>query len=172
MAFAFGAGELQSEQGEPCLRGGDHLAPGIAGLPDQVGQVAIHQQGQKQEQTAELSREAARGHRELAVIGDSSGSGMERRGPFGILAPGQAGEAFFVQDLPDGGGTQGSLFGFQDALNVIDGEVLFAHAEDQLAGRVFLGLGMRAMLEFTEEVGLGAAEMVTQIGRASCRERV
>jgi hypothetical protein len=87
---------------------------------------------------------------------------MERRRPFGILASGQAGEAFFAQDLPDGGGTQGSLLGFQGASDVIDGEVLLAHPNDQFASRVFLGLGMRAALDLTEEVGLGAAEMVTQ----------
>src|SRR2546427_9232190 len=48
------------------------------------------------------SREAARGQGEFAAIGDGSGRGMECRGTFGILAPGQAGEAFLVQDLPDG----------------------------------------------------------------------
>ena len=88
MAFAFGTGELQSQQGEPCLRGGDHFAAGITGLPHQARQIAIHQQRQKQEQAAELSREAARGQRELAAIGDGSGSGKERGGTFGILAPG------------------------------------------------------------------------------------
>ena len=162
MALAFGAGELQSQQGEPCLRGRNHFAAGIASLPNQAGQVAIHQQRQKQEQAAELSREAAWGQGELAAIGDGSGRGMEGRGTFGILAPGQAGEAFFVQDLPDGGGTQGSLLGLQGAGDVIDGEVLLAHAKDQFADGVFLGLGMRAVLELTEEVGLGAAEMMTQ----------
>ena len=109
MAFAFGAGELQPQQGEPCLRGRDHLAAGIAGLPNQAGQVAIHQQGQKQEQATELSREAARGQGKLAAIGDVGGRGMEGRGTFVILAPGQAGEAFFVQDLPDGGGEDGVI---------------------------------------------------------------
>ena len=162
MAFAFGAGELQSQQGEPCLSGRDHFAAGIAGLPNQAGQVAIHQQGQKQEQAAELSREAARGQGELAAIGDGSGRGKERGGTFVILAPGQAGEAFIVQDLPDGGGTQGSLLGLEGAFDVVDGEVLLAHPQDQFADGVFLGLGMRAVLEFTEEVGLGAAEMMTQ----------
>jgi hypothetical protein len=67
-----------------------------------------------------------------------------------------------VQDLPDGGGTQGSLLGFQGTFDVIDGEVLLAHSQDQLADGVFLGLGMRAVLEFTEEVGLGAAEVMTE----------
>ena len=109
-----------------------------------------------------MSREAARGQGKLAAIGDGRGRGMERRRPFGILAPGQAGEAFLVQDLPDGGGAQGSLLGLQDAFDVIDGEVLLAHAQDQFADRVFLGLGMRAVLQLTEEVGLGAAEMMTQ----------
>ena len=40
MAFAFGAGEFQAQQGEPCLRGRDHLAAGIAGLPNQAGPAA------------------------------------------------------------------------------------------------------------------------------------
>jgi hypothetical protein len=104
MALAFGAGELQAEQGQPSLRGGNHLAARIAGLSNQAGQVAICQQRQKQEQATELSGEAARGQRELAAIGDVSGSWAEGGGAFGVLAPGQAGEAFLVQDLPDGGG--------------------------------------------------------------------
>jgi len=162
MVLAFGAGEFQPQQREPCLRGRNHLATGVTGLPDQAGQVAIHPQGQKQEQAAELSREAARGKRKLAAIGDGSGRGKERRGPFFILAPRQAGKACFMQDLPDGGGTQGSLLGLEGAFDVVDGEVLFAHPQDQFADGVFLGLGMGAMLEFTEEVGLGAAEMMAQ----------
>jgi len=40
--------------------------------------------------------------------------------------------------------------------------VLLAHGKDQIADGVFLRLGMRAALELTEEVGLGAAEMMTQ----------
>ena len=81
---------------------------------------------------------------------------------FFILAPGQASEAFVVQDLPDGSGTQGSLAGFQSAFNFIDGEVLFAHPQDEFANGVLLGLGMRAAFEFAEEVGLGSAEMMAQ----------
>src|SRR3989475_96767 len=113
------------------------------------------------------SREAARGQGEFAAIGDGSGRGMECRGTFGILAPGQAGEAFLVQDLPDGGGTQGSLLGLESAFDVVDGEVLLAHPQDQFADSVFLGLGMRAVLELPEEVGLGAAEMMTQDAKRS-----
>ena len=40
--------------------------------------------------------------------------------------------------------------------------VLLAHPQDQFANSVLLGLSMRAVLEFPEEVGLGAAEMMTQ----------
>src|ERR1017187_7533473 len=162
MVLAFGAGEVQPQQGEPCLRSRNHLATGVTGLPDQAGQVAIHQQGQKQEQAAELSREAARGKRKLAAIGDGSGRGKKRRRPFFILTPRQAGKAFIVQDLPDSGGTQGSLLGLEGAFDVVDGEVLLAHPQNQLADGVFLGLAVGAMLEFTEEVGLGATEMMAQ----------
>jgi hypothetical protein len=96
MVLAFGAGEFQPQQGESCLRGRNHLATGVTGLPNQAGKVAIHQQGQKQEQAAELSSEAARGKRKLAAIGDGSGRGQERCRPFFILAPRQAGKACFL----------------------------------------------------------------------------
>jgi len=162
MAFAFRAGELQSQQGEPRLRSRDHLAAGIASLANQAGQVAIRQQWEKQEQATELSGEASWGQGELAAIGDGRGGGKQRRGALVVLAAGQAGEAFLVQDLPDGGGTQGSQPILQGAFDVTDGEVLFAHAQDQFAGGVFLRLGMRTALQFPEEVGLGAAEMMTQ----------
>jgi len=109
-----------------------------------------------------LSGEASWGQGELAAIGDGRGGGKKRRRALVILAAGQAGEAFLVQDLPDGGGTQGSQPILQGAFDVMDGEVLFAHAQDQFAGGVFLRLGMRAALQFTEEVGLEAAEMMTQ----------
>src|ERR1035437_7786449 len=74
---------------------------------------------------------AKRSEGKLAAIGDGSGRGMERRRTFGILAPGQSGETFFVQDLPDGGSAQGSLLGLQGAFDVIDGKVLLAHPQDQ-----------------------------------------
>ena len=67
-----------------------------------------------------------------------------------------------MQDLPDSGGTQGGLLGLEGAFDVVDGEVLLAHPQNQLADGVFLGLGMGAMLEFPEEVGLGATEMMAQ----------
>jgi hypothetical protein len=54
------------------------------------------------------------------------------------------------------------LLGLQGAFDVIDGEVLLAHPQDQLADGVFLGLGMRAALELAEEFGFATAEMMTQ----------
>jgi hypothetical protein len=87
---------------------------------------------------------------------------MKGSGTFFILTPRQAGKAFIMQDLPDGGGTQGSLLVLEGTLDVVDGEVLLAHLQDQLADGVFLGLGMGAMLEFPEEVGLGATETMAQ----------
>jgi hypothetical protein len=57
---------------------------------------------------------------------------------------------------------KGSLPGLQGAFDLIDREVLLAHPQDQFADGVFLGLGMRAVFEFTEEVGLGSTEMMTQ----------
>ena len=114
-----------------------------------------------------MSGETARGQGELAAIRDRSGGGKNGGGTFGILAPGQAGETFVVQDLPDRGGTQGSLLGFEGVFDVIDGEVLLAHPQDQFADGVFLGLRMRAVLDLTEEIGLGAAEMMTQDAKGS-----
>jgi len=74
--------------------------PGYQPVPELLAlsliHISIHEQRQKQEQAAKLRRELARGQGELAAIGDGSGGGMERGGTFGILAPGQAGEAFIV----------------------------------------------------------------------------
>jgi hypothetical protein len=48
------------------------------------------------------------------------------------------------------------VLGLQCRFDVIDGEILLAHRQDEFADGVLLGLGMRATLELTEEVGLGA----------------
>ena len=81
----------------------------------QTGEIAIHQQGQKQEKATKLRREPVRRQGELAAIGDGSRRGMDGGGTFVILAPWQAGDALIVQDLLDGGGTQGGLLVLQSA---------------------------------------------------------
>jgi hypothetical protein len=98
--------------------------------------------------------------KELASIGDRGRIGLEGRRPLFVPAARQAGKTLVVQDLPDGSAAQGSLILLESALDVVDGEVLFSHGEDKLADGVFLGLGARARLEITEELRLGAAEMM------------
>ena len=105
---------------------------------------------------------AARKEGKLAAIGDGSRGGARGRKALVVQTARQAAETFLVQDLPDGGGAQGSLLGAERRLDVVDGEVLFAHAEDEFADGVFFGLGMRAVFELAEEVGFGAAEMMAQ----------
>ena len=67
-----------------------------------------------------------------------------------------------MQNLPDGGDTEGSAVVFQGSLDVIDGKILLAHGEDELADGVLLGLAAGTGFEVAEEIGLGAAEVVAE----------
>src|SRR5215831_16301619 len=71
-----------------------------------------------------------------------------------------------MQNLPDGGDTEGSAVVFQGSLDVIDGKILLAHGQDELADGVFLGLAAGTGFEVAEEIRLGAAEVVAE----NCRE--
>src|ERR1017187_10630237 len=105
---------------------------------DQIREPAANQQGQKNKQASKLGLKAARLEEELAPVGHGGRIGLENIGPFVITAAGQTGKTLIVQDLPDGGTAQGSLILFEGPLNVIDGQILFAHGEDKFTGRVLL----------------------------------
>src|SRR5215468_4695766 len=74
-----------------------------------------------------------------------------------------------MQNLPDGGDTEGSAVVFQGSLDVIDGKILLAHGQDELADGVFLGLAAGTGFEVAEEIRLGAAEVVAENTKGAVR---
>ena len=88
--------------------------------------------------------------------------GAQGVGALLVLAARQTSKALRMQNLPDGGDTEGSAVVFQGSLDVIDGKILLAQGEDELADGVFLGLGAGTGFEVAEEIGWGAAEVVAE----------
>src|SRR5262249_56386470 len=74
-----------------------------------------------------------------------------------------------MQNLPDGGDTEGSAVVFQGSLDVIDGKILLAHGQNELADGVFLGLAAGTGFEVAEEIRLGAAEVVAENTKGDVR---
>lgn len=100
--------------------------------------------------------------RELAAVGDG---GRLRFGVLGALvigAPRQPTETLGAEDLPDGGIGKGCSLFFEDPFNVVDGVILFAQGDDELAGGILFGLGLRAGPELAEEVGFVFTEVVAK----------
>ena len=99
---------------------------------------------------------------ELPAVGDG---GRLRLGVLGTLVigpPGQPTKAFGAQNLPDGGVGKGGPLFFEDPFNVVDGVILFAQGDDELAGGILFGLRLWAGPELTEEVGLVLAKVVAK----------
>ena len=106
--------------------------------------------------------EAAWREGELAAIGDLGSSRTEGIGAFVIVAARKTGEAFFMKDLPDGGGAQGRAGIFERMLDVIKGKILLAHGEHELTDGALFGLGAWTGLEIAEEIRLETAEVVAK----------
>src|SRR5207244_9418710 len=126
------------------------------------GPVAVHQPRQKQQQPAQLGREASGGQAELAPVGYS---GRLRLGPvrqFVVGTAGQAGETFLAQDLPDGRVTQRGALGLERPFDVIDGKILFAQGNNEGASGVGFGLSLGTGLALAEEIKGLAAELAAQ----------
>jgi hypothetical protein len=126
------------------------------------GKVATHQKREDQKEAAQLGLELSRLQGELAPIGHGGCGRAVGIGAILIFSPRQASKAFIVQNLPDGGATEGCVVVLEGALNVVDGEILFAHSQNEVAGGALLGLGARAGLEVLEKGGFSTAEMVTE----------
>lgn len=84
---------------------------------------------------------------------------MNRGGPFVIEPARQAGEAFFVEQQGEGVDANGMTGRREFALDVVDGEVLFAQGDDEVTDAVALGRGARAGRAWGEESGAAGGVM-------------
>jgi len=96
------------------------------------------------------------------VIGHGGGGRAVGIGTILVFSPGQTSKALVVQNLPDGGATEGCGVILERALDVIDGEILFAHSQNEAADGTLLRLGAGAGFEVLEKGGFSAAEVVTE----------
>src|SRR5438046_1047178 len=127
--------------------GGDHLG---AWQPSGLGQLLClqtHQVGDEQEQPAAASGEG--------------GAGLPWS--FFIQPPRQRSKPFGFEDFPHSGRTQWGVAFLKNLAYLINGVVLLAQLDDQVAGRRLLGLGLRAVPRREKKGGVGfSAKVVTE----------
>ena len=155
MTVACVAEELQSQQGPYGARGRDHLRSGESALSEDLVQVTRDQAGEEQEEAAELGAEVAGRQVEPADVGRIGDDRTRLVGSLVVAAPGQFGEALFLQDCSDGRRAQRFAVAVEGAADVVDGEVLLAQG-DHLIPQSRLLAGRSALASAREEeVALG-----------------
>jgi len=136
VAGTFGADELEGQQGAQGLLGGDHGRAGQVGLAQDLGQANSVQERHEEKEPTQACAERAGFQTQGAHIGDGGRFGAQRRRPFLVEASGQAGEAFFAQEHAEGVDADGVPGVGEFALDVVDGQVAFAHGDDEFADRI------------------------------------
>jgi len=122
-----------------------------------------HQVGDEQEQPAAASGEGARGQGKQSDIGHRLNRGAGLLRPLFIQPPRQRSEPFGFEDFPHAGRTQWALAILESLANLVNGVVLLAQLDDQVASRGLLGLGLRAVPRREKKGGVGfSAKMVTK----------
>ncbi|PYT95292.1 MAG: hypothetical protein DMG38_27735 [Acidobacteria bacterium] len=143
--------------------GGDHLG---AWQPSGLGQLLClqtHQVGDEQEQPAAASGEGARGQGKQSDIGHRLNGGAGLPWSFFIQPPRQRSKPFGFEDFPHSGRTQWRVAVLKNLADLINGVVLLAQLDDQVASRGLLGLGLRAVPRREKKGGMSfSAKMVTK----------
>jgi hypothetical protein len=156
VASACLAQELEHERGSDGVAGWDHLAAWEPSTSDQRIDVQARQQGEKQEQTADMGGERTRSEGELSDIRDRICQRARR--PFGTLfvqAPRETREAGISQDLLDGCHAEGRLPGLLKMIvDVVDRQVALSKFDDALANRVLSRLSLWPVPHVAEEVAV------------------
>jgi len=145
--------------------GGDHLGTRQVGLADDLFQVEWAHERDKQEQAAEHGAEGAWAQVQFAHVGYGRRNGFEGGGTLVIATTGQAGEALLAHEYGQGIGTNAVACERQLALDVVDGQVLLAQGNGQLADTVasrgMLGAGLGLLEKGGTFVGV-MAELVAE----------
>ena len=129
----------------------------------QLLRLQTHQVGDEQEQPAAASGEGARGQGKQSDIGYRLNRGAGLLGPFFIEPPRQRSEPLGFEDFPHAGRAQWALAILKNLADLIDGVVLLAQLDDQVASRRLLGLGLRAVPRGEKKGGVGfPTKMVTK----------
>src|SRR5207244_2600273 len=149
------AKELESEQGAEGVGSGDHLRAWEAGLAHQAIEGHSGQDGQEEEETAELGVQGAGLQVQLVDVSDVGQGGPCAGGSFVVVASWQAGEAFLLEDVGDGHRPDRLVGLVQGATDVINGEVLLAQGNNLAAQAVRFGSVLRSFGWGEKEGSLG-----------------
>src|SRR5256886_17016378 len=127
----------------------------------------------EQRSPAAASGEGARGQGKQSDIGYRLNRGTGLPGPFFIQPPRQRSEPFGSEDFPYAGGTQWGVAILKNLADLIDGVVLLAQLDDQVASRRLLGLGLRAVPRREKKCGVGFSAKRSEERRVGkeCRSR-
>ena len=167
MAVACRPEQLQGQERSQSAAGWDHLRSGESRSLEDAIEGDRGQNGQEEEQAAELGLKRARAEVKLPDIGDIGCGRPRARWAFVVGPARQASESFVLEDLGDGDRAEGMSLVGQIAADVVDGEVLLSQGDDAVTEGVALGCGMRPLGRCEEEVASGTlAELVDEDAEA------
>jgi len=136
MAFAFLADELESQERSQRLLGRDHGRTGEFCPANNIRETQLSHQGNKDEQSAQTCAKGPRFQVNGVYVGDSSEFGPSDDRALVVTSAGQTREAFFAEENRQRVYAKGMSGLCKFRLNVVDGEVLFAHGDNKLANAV------------------------------------
>jgi hypothetical protein len=141
----------------------DHRGSWKSRLLKDLLQWNLTEERQEEEEAPKLGLELPGGEVQTAHIRYRGNLGPCTGGPFLIASSGQAGKPFLFEDRGDGRWSQRMAFILQDLADVIDGEVLFAKANDLVTEVVLLAGTLRAFGGRHKETPMGIlAKLVAQ----------
>jgi len=133
------------------------------GALGQFVQLQVHQVWHEEKQAPATSDQGALAQVELAQIGNRFNGGPGEAGPFLIQPPGQWSKAFGFEHLAHGRGAQGTFSLVEGMADVVDGVILLAQLDDELASGRLLGLSLGAAPGTNKEHGIGLpAEVIAE----------
>jgi hypothetical protein len=155
--------ELQRQQRQDGLEGGDHLRAGAARPPDPAVQPPGDDRRQQDEQPACAGLDLGElVPVELSNVGDLGLLGAGHGRALVVATPRQAGETFLAQDLMDGDVAEAHALDGQGVPDVVDGVVALPQGDDALACGVAFGGALGAGPGWREEREAPGAQLAAE----------
>jgi hypothetical protein len=163
VADAILADELEGQQREDGLDGGDHPGAGQVGAADPSVEPPGDEGRQQDKQSAGTGVGVVEvAEVELSDVGDVGLVGAWDGGAFVVAAPREPGEAFLAEDLVDGDVADGQSLDGQGLADVVDGVVAFAQGDDAVSGGVAFGGALGAGSGRSEELDASGPKLAAE----------
>ncbi len=170
VAVASVAKELEAVQRAHGRPRWDHDRARKASLLQHLVQGNGGEVGSEEEESSELGTERAWAEIEGADISDGGSIRACGVWAFVISSSREPSEALLFEDHGDGRRAERVPRTLECIVDVIDGQVLFAHGDDLIAKAILLRSGLRALLGREEKLAVGVlAELMTKNAKAALR---